>query len=135
MTDSPRRRRIPPSKAGLPALNLSLGNPDLVPVKAIRELRARHWRGLRYELNAYAEDNNLDGFCEGIVKAFTGFDHTQIPTSGRCQSPASKRHRRCCRSPSSRAVRLVNDGAYTTPLATGVHTPLTRVASSVLTPS
>jgi aspartate/methionine/tyrosine aminotransferase len=94
--ESPRRHRIPPSginlfqliyvlireyeaKTGLKVLNLSLGNPDLVPVESIRELRARHQRGPRYELHTYAEDNNLDRFCEGITKTFTGLDYTQLP--------------------------------------------------------
>ncbi|MBC7976186.1 MAG: hypothetical protein H7138_14535, partial [Myxococcales bacterium] len=94
--DSPRRRRIPPSginlfqliytlirdyeaKVGQPVMNLSLGNPDLVPPEPVRELRARHQRGTRYELHTYAEDNNLDRFCEGMVQAFTGLDYTQFP--------------------------------------------------------
>lgn len=96
MSDSPRHRRIPPAginlfqliyilireyeaKSGLPALNLSLGNPDLVPVEAVRELRAKHQRGPRYELHTYAEDNNLDQFCEGLVRTFAGLDYTQFP--------------------------------------------------------
>lgn len=96
MSDSPRHRRIPPAginlfqliyilireyeaKSGLPALNLSLGNPDLVPVEAVRELRAKHQRGARYELHTYAEDNNLDQFCEGLVRTFAGLDYTQFP--------------------------------------------------------
>jgi aspartate/methionine/tyrosine aminotransferase len=94
--DSPRHRRIPASginlfqliytlirdyeaRAGQPVLNLSLGNPDLVPAEPIRELRARHQRGTRYELHTYAEDNNLDRFCEGIVRTFTGLDYTRFP--------------------------------------------------------
>lgn len=95
MTDgTPRHRRIPASginlfqliymlirdyeaKSGLAALNLSLGNPDLVPVEAVREIRARHQLGPRYELHTYAEDNNLDQFCQRMVKTFTGFDYTQ----------------------------------------------------------
>ncbi len=64
-------------KSGLRALNLSLGNPDLVPADEIRELRAKHQRPTRYELHTYAEDNNYDRFCEVMVKAFTGLDHTQ----------------------------------------------------------
>lgn len=96
MSDSPRHRRIPPAginlfqliyilireyeaKSGLPALNLSLGNPDLVPVEAVRELRAKHQRGPRYELHTYAEDNNLDAFCEGLVRTFAGLDYTKFP--------------------------------------------------------
>lgn len=94
--ESPRRRRIPPSginlfqliytlirdyeaKSGQSVLNLSLGNPDLVPAEPIRELRARHQRGPRYELHTYAEDNNLDRFCEGMVQTFAGLDHTRYP--------------------------------------------------------
>lgn len=89
-----RRRRIPPSginlfqliyilireyeqKSGLPALNLSLGNPDLVPDPYIRELRARHQTPARYQLHTYAEDNNYDQFAEHMVKVFTGLDFTR----------------------------------------------------------
>lgn len=92
--DSPRHRRIPAAginlfqliytlireyeaKSGLRALNLSLGNPDLIPAEPIRELRARHQRGPRYELHTYAEDNNLDRFCEVMVKTFSGLDYTK----------------------------------------------------------
>lgn len=95
MTDgTSRHRRIPASginlfqliytlirdyeaKSGQSALNLSLGNPDLVPVEAVREIRARHQLGARYELHTYAEDNNLDQFCQRMVKTFTGLDYTQ----------------------------------------------------------
>jgi len=96
MDDSSRHRRIPPSginlfqliyklireyetATGQPVLNLSLGNPDLVPAEPIRELRARHQRGARYELHTYAEDNNLDRFCEGLVKTFADLDYTRFP--------------------------------------------------------
>lgn len=96
MSHDAQRRRIPSSginlfqliytlyreyeaRTGLPALNISLGNPDMVPAEAIRELRARHQRGPRYELHTYAEDNNLDSFCERIVKAFSDLDYTRFP--------------------------------------------------------
>ncbi|MCY1079443.1 pyridoxal phosphate-dependent aminotransferase [Archangium lansingense] len=96
MTNDSARRRIPPSginlfqliyvlirefeeKTGQPALNLSLGNPDIVPVEAIRELRAQEQRGPRYELHTYAEDRNLDFFCESLSRAFTGLDYTRYP--------------------------------------------------------
>jgi aspartate/methionine/tyrosine aminotransferase len=89
-----RRRRIPASginlflliyilrreyedKAGQPALNLSLGNPDFVPPEPVRELRAKHQRSARYEEHTYAESDNLDRFCEGLVRAFVGLDYTQ----------------------------------------------------------
>lgn len=80
MTIAPHRR-IPPAginlfqliyqlireyeaTSGQRALNLSLGNPDLVPDPTIRELRAKHQRGERYELHTYAEDNDYDGFTD-----------------------------------------------------------------------
>lgn len=95
MTDETRRRRIPAAginlfqliytlirdyeaRTGLKVLNLSLGNPDLIPADEIRELRARHQRGPRYELHTYAEDNNLDRFCEGMVRVFAGLDYTRF---------------------------------------------------------
>src|SRR5262245_51434115 len=96
MNEWPRKRRISDSginlfqliyalideyeaKSGLSALNLSLGNPDLVPVEAIRRLRAKHQREPRYDLHTYAEDRNLDRFCEGITRAFLGIDYLQFP--------------------------------------------------------
>jgi hypothetical protein len=64
------------ARSGLRALDLSLGNPDSIPADRVRELRAHHQRGERYELHAYAENNNLDQFCEVMLKAFTGLDYT-----------------------------------------------------------
>ena len=95
MTIAPHRR-IPPAginlfqliyqlireyeaTSGQRALNLSLGNPDLVPDPTIRELRAKHQRGERYELHTYAEDNDYDGFTRAMVKVFTGLDYTAHP--------------------------------------------------------
>jgi hypothetical protein len=43
------------ARSGLRALDLSLGNPDSIPADRVRELRAHHQRGERYELHAYAE--------------------------------------------------------------------------------
>lgn len=63
------------AKSGQKALNLSLGNPDLVPVDAIRELQAQFARKPDYELHTYAEDNNLNQFCQGMVRAFTGVEY------------------------------------------------------------
>jgi aspartate/methionine/tyrosine aminotransferase len=64
-------------QSGQKALNLSLGNPDLIPVDEILNLRAFYQKEKRYELHTYAEDNNIDLFCENMVRAFTGVDFTR----------------------------------------------------------
>ena len=64
------------SASGQSALNLSLGNPDLVPFDEVRELQARFALKPDYDLHTYAEDKNLNRFCEGMVRAFGGVDYT-----------------------------------------------------------
>jgi len=59
-------------KNKVPCLNLSLGNPDLVPVSEILELKSKIQLKSDYDLHTYAEDKNLDRFAEGLVKNFTG---------------------------------------------------------------
>ncbi len=91
-------RRIPPSginlfqliyvlirdyteKTGLPALNLSLGNPDGIPEEAIRRLQARYAQDPGYDFHAYAEDRNLLNFAEGMVELHGGIrfrDHEHL---------------------------------------------------------
>ena len=61
--------------SGKKALNLSLGNPDLVPVEEIRKLKSKFQLESDLALHTYAEDNNLNQFCEGMVRAFTGVDY------------------------------------------------------------
>ena len=56
-------------------MNLSLGNPDLVPVEEIRNLKSKFQLQSELALHTYAEDNNLNQFCEGMVRAFTGVDY------------------------------------------------------------
>lgn len=57
-----------------PCLNLSLGNPDLIPPQEILELKARFQTRTDYDLHTYAEDKNLNRFAEGMVKTFAGVD-------------------------------------------------------------
>ncbi|MDD5656451.1 MAG: pyridoxal phosphate-dependent aminotransferase [Elusimicrobia bacterium] len=54
-------------RSGRRALNLSLGNPDGVPPRAILRLQAACAADPAYDLHTYAEDKNLEGFCEGMV--------------------------------------------------------------------
>ena len=65
------------SSAGQKALNLSLGNPDMIPFEPIREMKARFQLKTDYELHTYAENDNVQHFCEGIVKQFVGLDYTK----------------------------------------------------------
>ncbi len=58
-------------KSGLSALNLSLGNPDGVPDPRVLELQSRFALNPAFELHTYAEDNNINQFAEGMVKAHT----------------------------------------------------------------
>jgi aspartate/methionine/tyrosine aminotransferase len=59
---------------GKKALNLSLGNPDLVPPTEVLELTSRFQKKPEIELHTYAEDNNINLFSEGMVQAFSGVD-------------------------------------------------------------
>jgi len=61
---------------GKKALNLSLGNPDLVPPPLVRELTAKFQGKPDLELHTYAEDKNINQFAEGMVRAFSGIDVT-----------------------------------------------------------
>jgi aspartate/methionine/tyrosine aminotransferase len=54
------------------ALNLSLGNPDLIPPKEVLDLKSKYENRPDYDLHTYAEDKNLNRFCEGLVEVFTG---------------------------------------------------------------
>ena len=59
-------------KSGKKALNLSLGNPDLIPFQAVIEAKAKMQLKPDYELHTYAEDKNLHHFSEGMIREFTG---------------------------------------------------------------
>ena len=63
-----RHRDEPDAKV----LNLSLGNPDLIPPKEVLDLKSRFANRPDYDLHTYAEDKNLNRFCEGLVEVFTG---------------------------------------------------------------
>ena len=75
-------------KSGQKALNLSLGNPDGVPSKVIRELQAKYAADPGYAYHTYAEDNNLHGFAEAMVELhggvrIAGLDHVRaVPIPG-----------------------------------------------------
>jgi aspartate/methionine/tyrosine aminotransferase len=60
--------------SGKKALNLSLGNPDLVPVEEIRKLKSGFQLKPDLDLHTYAEDKNINQFCEGMIQAFVGLD-------------------------------------------------------------
>ncbi len=66
-------------KTGQPPLNLSLGNPDGVPVEAIRELKARFSKDPGYDYHTYAEDKNLNSFAEGMIALHGGADALRLP--------------------------------------------------------
>ncbi|MCX5795157.1 MAG: pyridoxal phosphate-dependent aminotransferase [Elusimicrobia bacterium] len=55
-------------RSGLPALNLSLGNPDGIPPQEIRDLQARFCTDPGYDFHTYAEDKDLLDFCDGMVE-------------------------------------------------------------------
>ncbi len=59
------------AKSGKKALNLSLGNPDSIPPLEVLKLQAEYALKPDFELHTYAEDNNLNQFCEGMVERFT----------------------------------------------------------------
>jgi aspartate/methionine/tyrosine aminotransferase len=61
---------------GKKAINLSLGNPDLVPPPLVRELTAKFQGKPDLEFHTYAEDKNINRFAEGMVRAFSGIDVT-----------------------------------------------------------
>lgn len=75
-------------KSGKKALNLSLGNPDTVPNAAILALQAECAKDPKFEHHTYGEDNNLDGFAEGMVELHGRIkvqDHPHLkalPTAG-----------------------------------------------------
>ncbi|MBI4371261.1 MAG: pyridoxal phosphate-dependent aminotransferase [Elusimicrobia bacterium] len=66
-------------KTGEEPLNLSLGNPDGIPPEAIRRLKAKYAQDPGYDYHTYAEDRNLRGFAEALVKLHGGIDAAEFP--------------------------------------------------------
>jgi aspartate/methionine/tyrosine aminotransferase len=66
-------------KTGLPPLNLSLGNPDGIPIEAIRKLKAQYALDPGYDYHTYAEDKNLLDFAEGMVELHGGIRYKDYP--------------------------------------------------------
>jgi len=93
---------------GLPALNLSLGNPDSVPPDAVRELKARFAGDPGLVYHTYAEQNDLNGFSEAMVELHSGI------------RPASHPHLRCLPIPGIKTASAL------IPLACGLHRPSKR---------
>ncbi len=65
-------------KSGQSCMNLSLGNPDLIPDGEILKLKSEFQIKSDYDLHTYAEDKNLEKFSEGLVKNFTGVDFARF---------------------------------------------------------
>ncbi len=65
--------------SGQSALNLSLGNPDLIPFEPIRALKSEVQLRTDYDLHTYAEDKNLGRFCENMTRLFAGVDLDRYP--------------------------------------------------------
>ena len=91
--------------SGKNALNLSLGNPDGVPVQRLLDLQARFARDPGFAYHTYAEDNDLNGFAAGMVELHGGI------------RVAENRHLRCVPIPGIKTA-----GALI-PLACGLHLP------------
>lgn len=66
-------------KTGLPPLNLSLGNPDGVPIPELRALKAKFAKDPGYDYHTYAEDRNLESFAEGMVELHGGIRYSDFP--------------------------------------------------------
>lgn len=68
-------------KSGRKCLNLSLGNPDLIPPKEVLDRKSKFEAKTDYDLHTYAEDKNLEHFAEGMIEAFSGVrlaEHTHL---------------------------------------------------------
>jgi aspartate/methionine/tyrosine aminotransferase len=75
-------REYEESRRGLPdgkVLNLSLGNPDLVPPPEVLAIKSGLSKRPDYDLHTYSEDKNLNRFCEGLVEVFTGLRLESLP--------------------------------------------------------
>lgn len=75
-------------KSGQSPLNLSLGNPDGIPAQPILDLKAKYAGNPGYEFHTYAESQNINSFCEGMIRLHAGIElkdepHLQaVPTQG-----------------------------------------------------
>jgi aspartate/methionine/tyrosine aminotransferase len=75
-------------KTGQAPMNLSLGNPDGIPVEALRKLKAKFAEDPGYDYHTYAEDKNLHSFAEGMVALHSGVKVSEhphlkaVPTAG-----------------------------------------------------
>jgi len=58
-------------RSGQRALNLSLGNPDLVPPKEVLALKARYAGDAALDYQTYAEDKSLHLFAERMTEIFS----------------------------------------------------------------
>src|SRR5437899_889266 len=92
-------------KSGSAALNLSLGNPDGVPVESLRRLQAKYAADPSYDFHTYAEDKNLRGFAEAMVELHSGI---------RVQE---HEHLRCL------PIAGIKTASAMLPLASGLHLP------------
>ncbi|MFA6316947.1 MAG: aminotransferase class I/II-fold pyridoxal phosphate-dependent enzyme [Elusimicrobiota bacterium] len=92
-------------RSGLPALNLSLGNPDGIPPSRIRRLEARFCKDPGYDYHTYAEDKDLLDFCDGMVSL-----HGRI---------RFKRHPGLAAAP----IAGIKTATALIPLACGLHLP------------
>lgn len=94
MTAAVRQRRIPPGginlfqliyvlireyteKTGRQPLNLSLGNPDGIPGKPLRALKASFAGDPGFDNHTYAEDRNLNKFAEGMIELHGGIRYPE----------------------------------------------------------
>jgi len=59
-------------RTGQEPMNLSLGNPDLIPDQRILDLQSQFAKDRAYDLHTYAEDKNLNHFAEGMVYVHSG---------------------------------------------------------------
>ncbi len=66
-------------RTGQKPLNLSLGNPDGIPASQILEVKARFAKDPGYDFHTYAEDKNLNRFCEGMIEVHTGLKLEEHP--------------------------------------------------------
>lgn len=64
-------------KSGKQCLNLSLGNPDGVPPHDLLAVQSRFAADATYEYHTYAEDTNINHFCEGMVATHADINYSE----------------------------------------------------------
>ena len=67
------------SRTGKRALNLSLGNPDLIPPARVLELKALFAERPELAMHTYAENDNINQFAQGMVREFVGLNLQDYP--------------------------------------------------------